>query len=119
MEIITEASLKKKLIWDLLPHSRVMEMMPKVGIVPGSPEGEVMEHRASHYRIAGADPLEQMIVFMGALSGDILARSILESQGIEHDDEIVEAYAHVSIAACHAVIANLLDLNLIHLGGHS
>lgn len=118
IEVVTEASLKKKLLWDLVPHEHVEELMGAARVVPGSTEGEDMEHRASHLRLALAAPVEQISVMLGALSGEILARCILEHQGMEQDDEVVAAYQHVAVTVSHAVLVNLLDLNLIHLGGH-
>ena len=112
------ASVKKKLIHDLTPCGTAVDFMKAMDVVPGSPEVEEMEHRASHLRLAQMATVNPMVIQFASLAGEIVARCILESQGIEPDEEIVKAYIRVAQASSQAVIANLLDMDLLHIGGH-
>lgn len=109
---------RKKLIHDVTPCGTADRFMRAMGLVPGSPEVEEMEHRASHRRLNQTAPISNVITTVASLAGEVIGRCILENQGLEPDPETVASYQKVARTASQAVIANLLDMNLLHIGGH-
>lgn len=111
------ASVKRKLIWDIVPCSRVLEFMPKMGVVPGSEEGEAVEHRASHERLNSVLPIVAIVTRLGLLGGEVASRAILENQGIEPTDAVIQQQSLVAAGVTQAVIANLIEMGLIDITG--
>jgi hypothetical protein len=111
-------SIKKKLVRDAMPCDQVDRFLRVMGLFPGSPEVEEMEHRASHHRLNQVAPINPMLLQVASLSGEVIGRGILENQGIAPDEELIASYQKVARAAAQTVIANLIDMNLLHIGGH-
>ena len=112
-------NLRRKLVHDLTPCDRVDHFMEVLGMVPASPEVEDMEHRGSHIRLNRIGAIDAVMGQVSALAGDIAARCMLEHQGIDSTVEMVDPYMRVAMATTQSVVANLLEMGLIHLGGHS
>lgn len=108
---------RKRLIHDVTPCGTADRFMRALDLIPGSPEVEEMEHRASHHRLNQTAPISMAIATIASLAGEVIGRCILENQGLEPDPEMVTSYQKVAITASQAVIANLLDMNLLHIGG--
>jgi hypothetical protein len=112
------ALVKRKLIHDITPQGGASDLMKSMGLVPGSEEGDLLERRASQLRLNQMRPIDHMVATLGALSGEVIGRCILEHQELEPDEATLMQYSLVSTAVAKAVVANLLDLGILHLGGH-
>lgn len=112
-------SIKKKLIHDVVPCGRADEFMRSMELIPGSPEGEEVEHRASHRRLNRIAPVNESILLIAGLAGEVVGRCILEDQGIDPDEDTINQYQKVASVSAQTVIANLLEMDLLHIGGHS
>lgn len=110
---------KRRLFHDIIPCDQLEEFMESWDIMPGSLEVEKMEHRASHNRLELATPIIPYIRVLGSLAGRIAGRAVLEIQDIDYDEEVdLEVAERVAMVTSHAVIVNLIDMGLLHLGGH-
>jgi hypothetical protein len=63
------------------------------------------------------NPIIESLRTTAGLAGEVVGRSILENQGMAPDEELIETYRKVARASAQAVVANLIELNLLHLGG--
>jgi hypothetical protein len=111
-------NVRMKLIHDLTPCGEAERFMRAFGMIPGSPEVEEMEHRASHVRLNATAPVNQVLQVVAGLAGEVVGRCILENQGVDPDPELVASYQKVAMASSQAVVAHMLEMDLLHIGGH-
>lgn len=110
--------LKKKLVHDILPCDDWRRFMAGNGLIPASEDVETMEHAASHMRLNQLTPIISSIRTLSSLAGEVVGRSILEDQGMGSDERALESYRKVAMVSADVVIANLIEMNLIHIGGN-
>lgn len=113
------ALLTRKLIHDITPCGSANDVMLAMGLVPGSEEGYRVEHRASHLRLNRLMGMNQVIQQIGAISGQVVGRCILEDQESDVDEDQINLFSVVASATAQAVVANLVDMGLLHIGGHA
>lgn len=113
-----EPLIKRRLAWDILPCGMTPGFMKSLGLLPGSDGGDDLEHHQSHMRLNSLGPISDLVKVYSELAGDIVGRSILESQHHEIEDDEDPKLKHYqdTVRACvQAVIANLIDAEVIHL----
>lgn len=116
-----DAILKRRLAWDILPCPTVPKYIKLLGMVPGSDGGDELEHVQSHHRINRLAPIVQDVDAYSQLAGEVAGRAILENQGIEieaQSEEQIQHYSALVTGSTRAVIANLIDNGVLHIGGH-
>lgn len=113
--------IRRKLVWDILPCPTQGAELVKYDLIPGSVEGDEVEHRQSHTRLNRLIPIDKTVKLLSAMAGEIVGRCILESQGVDVDDALGEAqiaqFAKVATASTIAVLANLVDQEIISIEG--
>lgn len=115
---VTDA-IRRRLIWDVIPCDMATEYIERLGLNPGTEEGNDLEHRDSHVRLNKLIPIEQVLRVTIALAGDVIARAILDTAGIEgpvKENPDYLQYQRVLNAGVIAVMANLLDFGAIEIG---
>jgi hypothetical protein len=119
LQIENYDTLRRKLMYDLFPHTMLTEGFAALGIVPGSDEVVDLEHMASHVRDAKmSSTLHQVTLFIGAIAGEVLASAQLmgsDAKGLPAEKKQQYRYeiAQVVQVASVAVVAELLDLGVI------
>lgn len=109
---------RRRLFHDIIPCDMLEEFMESWEMIPGSLEVEQMEHRASHNRLNLAAPILPYIHVLGSLAGRIAGQAILDIQEYDYEEEDLEIHERTAMVVSHAVIVNLIDMGLLHLGGH-
>lgn len=120
-QTISPEMLAKRLLWDVTPCELATEVARALGLPPTSDEVEKMEHRESHRRLMGASPLAPFIQPMAseATSAVLGAIMVTHDMSVEADGEIIAESAErllpVVSQASYAIVANLIDMGLLHL----
>lgn len=112
LPIPTDKLLRRRIMWDTLPCNAVSTAYVANGLLPGSEEGDLIEHAASHKRINQVVPIYTELVLHSSVAGAVLGRAILESQGesdFDDSDPRIQQYMKVMQAGSIAVLANLID----------
>ena len=113
-----EPLIKRQLAWDILPCAQTPGFLKRLGLIPGSDGGDDLEHHQSHKRINRILPIEDVVNLYGQLAGEVAGRAILDVQDHEIEDDEDPKLMHYrdTIRACvQAVIANLLEANVLYL----
>jgi hypothetical protein len=112
--------IKRRMAWDVVPCPDQPDILKKMGLLPGSEQGNDLEHKASHVRLNQIAPIQHWLSVMSGAAGEAAARAILESHGIEVDEGLenpqMQHYIRVVYATSVAVVANLLDYGIIEFG---
>lgn len=109
------------MVWDIVPcpEENIVGFMPKVNLVPGSDEGNTVEHRASHERLAALQPVYRELMLAAETAGAVMGTMLVDQYSMGVDDEEktaqVQQTMQISLALCQAVIANLVDYGYLHL----
>ena len=111
--LITMDMLKKRVLRDVVPCSMVEKVTSDVGLQPASPDVEDVEHRASHVRLLAIAPLLPVIMNMSVYAAAAVASATKMANGDTMD---VEQLAKVIYQTSWALIAELYDVDLVHLG---
>lgn len=123
-EIDLTPKVKMQLAWDLIDHDKIVEWLPKLGLVPPSEEGLEMDHIDSHRRAVRVRPLLPLIGAYTSMISDIHATYIIDSAAellpAETREESTEAYKAVAFqmmqSAVLATVAELMDNGVIAYG---
>lgn len=113
-----ELLIKRALAWDILPCAVAPNSMKGLGLLPGSDGGDDLEHYKSHIRLNRIVPINDIVKVYSGLAGEVIGRSILEHQGreIEDDDDPKLKHYRDTVTACvQAVIANLIEAEILHM----
>lgn len=119
------AILTRRFAWDVMPCPEVNGLLTALGMVHGSEEGELMDHTASHQRMALAYPLELLLQAYSSVLGTVVSTAYTEAAGVTSsmgdDASIVfaEQNAEVVLAGARAIIASLLDNGILDYGPSS
>lgn len=102
--------IRRQIVWDSTPCHLAESVLLKTGATPASEEMLDHEHLESHHRLNRLLPVDHLIMTFGAMAGEALFHSIVES-GNEFDGEYVkvnkELMQRIGIAASRAVISSL------------
>jgi hypothetical protein len=117
--VISPDMLAKRLLWDVTPCDLAERVRDYLGYSPASEDVEEMEHKESHQRLA------QVIViapYVDAMAGHtaraIAGAMIVESGDTPPDavrDETIEKLEPVIFHAAVGILAELIDVGLVHL----
>jgi hypothetical protein len=84
MDDIGDLDLKplwlRRLAWDCLPCEEAPTVQAALGLVPVTEEGEELDHRASHQRMALVTHLSPAIEYFADLIGQVLSASLVAGQ---------------------------------------
>lgn len=118
-EVITPIQMRKRVIWDSVPCKMARDVMIRLKVTPGSDEVEAMEHRQSHERIGVLDPFSIVVHELSHHVAEAIVGAIMVGNEIPEDpeieDEMIEKQLPVIEQGCRTVIAQLIDLNILHL----
>lgn len=112
--------IKRQMVWDLLPCAEASSFIPKMGLLPASDSGDLVEHAFSHARMNLLAPIIIAVNELSDLAGEVAGRAILDVQGHEIEDESdphLEQYKMVVAGCTQTVIAHLLDSGVLHISG--
>lgn len=70
--------IRATLVWDLVEHSRVSEVLQKLDMVPLGPDGQQMACLDSHVRMAYAELIAPQISLLAAEISNIVMTAILD-----------------------------------------
>ena len=111
--------LRRRMCWDIIPCEDVEATLSKHGLVPGSEEGNEIEHLASHRRLDALAPINQWLTLTSRIAGEVLGTAILESHGngpMESNSEQQRGqYVQLVMAGAQAVMASLLDQGVVRI----
>ena len=115
--------LRKRLIWDIVPDPKIRKFSPRMGVTPGSEEGDVVEATDSHRRRQNLLPLMPLVQIAAWTAGEVTSRAkMLDSSDDVSSvgDVLVLGGEHDVIAevtqATMAVIANLIEMEILTYG---
>lgn len=113
-----ELLVKRRLAWDILPCGMTPGFMKNLGLLPGSDGGDDLEHHQSHQRLNRIAGIQDTVKAYSELAGEVAAKAILRDldYGFEDNDNPRLKHYQDTIKACvQAVVANLIDTEVIHL----
>lgn len=100
--------IKRRMVWDCLPHDVVPTSLAKMGLLPGSESGNKIEHRDSHKRLSKLGLIQGELLLFSVVAGEIIGRAILENQGLD-SSEIDELDLQNYLKAVHAGVVGVLS----------
>lgn len=116
--------VRRKMIWDLMPHDETDEVFAALNMVPASQDVAEVEHLESHYRLKGLVPLQPAIDLYSSICTEIVGAALM---GQAKDDEIPAELKQrfnqqtfdLIRPAAYAVVGQLLETGLLHMGHNS
>lgn len=109
--------LRRRMCWDIVPCEHVEDSLIANGLVPGSEEGNEIEHLASHRRLDALAPINQWVLLSSKIAGEVLGTAILESHenGLSESDTQAHRLQCVQLvqAGTQAVLASLIDQQVV------
>lgn len=110
----------RRMVWDIIPcpEENIVGFMPKLGLLPGSDEGNGIEHHDSHARYNEIMPIYKELAETAEIAGMVMGTALVERFSDRSDEEKsqqVRETMEVSRAVCQAVVANLVDCGYLHL----
>lgn len=119
MTIVSPDMMRKRITWDIAPCDSAEQVAIKIGLQPASSEVEEMEHFQSHGRLQAVAMLAPVIQMTSVFSAEVVRGAMMVEHGDAiGDEQILEAekLAPLIFATALAIIAELNDVGLIHLG---
>jgi hypothetical protein len=114
------AVLLRRFAWDTMPCPLVNDLLTKLGLTHGSEEGQEVDHRESHQRLAAVWPLEQFFRRFSEVLGVVAATAMLQAKGIELEGDQSVQFANqnasVILASARAMVAQLMYSGLLQYG---
>lgn len=110
-----DALIKRQLAWDILPCAQAADLLPRLGLMPGSEGGNDLEHHRSHQRMNKIYPINDLVKVYSGLAGEVIATAILDHQDAGVDDTKVAHYRQTVTAGAQAVIANLIESGALRI----
>lgn len=105
--------LKRNLVWDILPCEMASAHIPKNGLLTGTDDSDHLEHRWSHQRLNNLASIDPIVTTLSAIAGQVAGRAILETQGIEPSEELLEQYGSLCQVVVPGVLANLIEQGVL------
>jgi hypothetical protein len=115
-------TIRKRLVWDIVPDEKVVPWSKNLGINPGSEEGNVIEQADAERRRRALLPFHILLQYTALQAGDVLTRAkMLNSGNYDSPGDVLiideeHDYTQTVHAGVLAVIANLLDLGVLAYG---
>lgn len=117
-EIDLRPLVMRRLVWDLLPHEEVPDLLEEFGLLRGDEEMIAMEHTAADRRINLGHPYFNLILSYSALASSVLATTLMGNAPETAEDR--EKFARQNIllinSACCAIVANFLAAGILQPG---
>lgn len=114
--IDTPLTMTHKMTWDIVPYADVRKALVAMDMTAPGPDVGDREEQASRERLGRLKGLVPQIVYLANISANVLSRSMLE----EHEnmltsekDLITDMITKTAIGSSLAVVANMLDLELL------
>ena len=125
-EALTEADpralLLRRFTWDTMMCRQVAELLPKLGLTVGTPEGTDHEHRESHARMNAVVPFEGLFRQYAMVLSTVLTTAMTEAQGVtdsmtpEQSIGYAQQNAELILAGSRAMVAQLMFIGLLTYG---
>lgn len=118
---ISPEMLAKRILWDVTPCDMAVDVASYLNMSPASEEVEEMEHSESHQRLRGAAVLAPCIEAMSDHAARAIVGCMIVAQGDEDkiseelQQEAVDKQHAVIFQSAFAVIAEMLDIGILHL----
>lgn len=120
--IISPDMMKKRIVWDVVPCDMAPQVASRLGLQPASEEVEDMEHRQSHQRLVDASMLAPVAGMMSQQAAEAVRGAMLVEHGDEAGEEEilqVEKLTPLIFTTAYAIIAEMIDTGLLHIGPYN
>lgn len=116
---LDENMLRRRIVWDVTPCSIAEDVIKAMGLPPASEEVEETEHQEGHARMNELLPVIPVILQLSYFATEAVRESIvhaLSPLGVSPEAVMdVDALHPVVLAVTMAVIAEMVDVNAIHV----
>lgn len=113
--------VRRKIMWDILPHDEVPKLCQEAGLTPGSDEGVEWEHQESHVRLDRIEELLPTIMIYSAVIADVIGKALLRPENLKAEptegqvEQFTEQNYNFIRAANIAILAELVDSGILQI----
>jgi hypothetical protein len=116
--VLSDEMLRKRIMWDVTPCDLAEAVRERMGLAGASEDVEEMEHAESHQRLVAMAAILPAIVTLSSYATEAAVTSIIMDSHPDAPEQIrrdvVESTELMIRAATMGVIAELLDIGLLH-----
>lgn len=120
-ETALKALLLRRFAHDITACDETNQLLAALGLTLGSPEGQEIDHQASHARMHQVHPMEATLKLYAEIMGVVVSTAMTEGAGCTQtmgDASIAfaEQNAEVVLASSRAIIAQLMFMGVLQYG---
>jgi hypothetical protein len=114
--IYVPPGLLRRVVWDIVEDEKIPKYSEALGISPASDDVNAEEQHAAYHRLALLNPVGNSFSMLTYLASEVLTRSLFADLGMDVSDDDVARVHAVLQSGCQAVLAEMLDLQLLAYG---
>lgn len=110
--------VKTKLAWDLLPHNKMRDWLPRLGLTPSAEDVHDLEHKEAHARAATVEPIAELADIYAAIIADVQTVYLAHESGTttEAQAEFTDYVFQLNRSAILAVLTEFLSDGILAYG---